>query len=221
VGHLSGDEREGLARLHPPHRVFRLLVGGSDGGRRRALGRSDEDVPGSHLVLGVLGDRGIGGLHFLVGDLARLDLEPQHLAHQLLAADGLARRLPGNPLLLERLLELGDLHAALPGQLLETALHLVLGNVGADGMRLALDELLVDQLLEALVEQRRLVAGPGRLVRDLLNAGQLRTDAFLHFRERDGLSVDDGRDALLDLRARGGGAQERDRDEDPLHGAEI
>ena len=45
---------------------------------------------------------------------------------------------------------------------------------------------------------------------------QLRSDALLDVGEQDGLAVDDRRDALLDLRA-GGGRAEEHAEEDALH----
>ena len=52
----------------------------------------------------------------------------------------------------------------------------------------------------------------------LHHARQLGPDALLHVREQDRLTVHHRRDALLDLGARGGGAEEHGEDE-TLHRA--
>ena len=187
-------------------------------GSARVLRHRYEDVPRADLVLRVLGLRGVRRLHLFVRHLARLDLEAQHLGHQRLAPHRVPRRLPRDPLLLERLAEVGDLHALLPRELLERALQLLFRNRQAERRRFRLDQLLVDQLGEAAVEQVRALLVAMRTGGLLHHARQLGPDALLHVREQDRLTVHHRRDALLDLGARGGGAEEHGEDE-TLHRA--
>jgi hypothetical protein len=92
------------------------------------------------------------------------------------------------------------------GQLLDQALHLVLADVDPQRARLALHQLLVDQLRQSLAEQLlalRLARSPGR------EPGQLGRDAILHFGQGDRGAVHHRRDPVLDL----GGSGERDERE--------
>ena len=111
-------------------------------------------------------------------------------------------------MLLESLTEIRHVQVLLARELLEGALQLLLRHGQPQRRGFRLDQLLVDELLEPALEQliAILVAlRAGRLVHD---ARELRSDALLDVGEQDRLSIDDGGDALLELRAGGGGAQE-------------